>query len=127
MTKVYNRGSSKRAWVKLHINGILNGSVRYQLEPAERATWIDLLCFAGLGVVPGTISDSDQRPYPHSFLANRFNIPIKLLKTTLTKCIDEGRVTEDETGIHITNWTSYQSEYQRQLKSQEQRKPIFNP
>ena len=117
MTKVYNRGDSKRAWVKLHINGILNGSVRYQLEPAERATWIDLLCFSGLGVVPGTISDSDRRPYPHSFLANRFNISIKLLETTLLKCIDEGRLTEDEQGIHITNWASYQSEYQRQALS----------
>lgn len=119
------RGDSKRAWVKLHINGMLNGSVRYQLEPAERATWVDLLCFAGLGGVPGVISDNDQRPYPHNFLANRFNIPMKLLDTTIKKCIDEGRITEDEQGIHIVNWTSYQSEYQRQLKSREQTKPVF--
>ena len=108
------RGDSKRAWVKLHINGILNGSVRYQLEPGERATWIDLLCFAGIGVEPGTISDSDLRPYPHSFLANRFNIPIELLEITLKKCAKEGRITEDETGIHIVNWRDYQSEYLRQ-------------
>ena len=126
MTKVYNRGDSKRAWIKLHINGILNGSVRHQLEPAERATWIDLLCFAGLGVVPGTISDSDLRPYPHSFLANRFNIPIKLFETTLLKCIEEGRIKEDDQGIHITNWTSYQSEYQRQAQGREQKKPVYN-
>ena len=108
------RGESKRAWVKLHINGMLNGSVRYQLEPEERATWVDLLCFAGLGVEPGTISDSDLRPYPHSFLANRFNIPLELLENTLTKCIQEGRISEDDNGIHIDNWSAYQSEYQRQ-------------
>lgn len=108
------RGDSKRAWVKLHINGMLNGSVRYQLKPDERATWVDLLCFAGLGAEPGTISDNDLRPYPHKFLANRFNITAKLLESTINKCIQEGRITEDEQGIHITNWPDYQSEYQRQ-------------
>ena len=116
------RGNSKRAWVKLHINGLLNGSVRYQLEPGERATWIDLLCFAGLGIVPGVISDNDLRPYPHSFLANRFNIPVELLETTLKKCIKEGRIVEDGQGIRITNWSEYQSEYQRQRPYREKEK-----
>lgn len=119
------RGDSKRAWVKLHINGMLNGSVRYQLEPAERSVWVDLLCFAGLGIVPGIISDNDLRPYPHNFLANRFNISIELFDTTIKKCIEEGRITEDEQGIHIANWSSYQSEYQRQVKSREKDKPIW--
>lgn len=114
------RGESKRAWVKIHIHGMLNGSVRYQLEPAERATWVDLLCFAGLGMVPGIVSDNDLRPYPHSFLANRFNILLELLESTLKKCIDEGRVVEDEQGIHIVNWAEYQSEYQRQKVSRGQ-------
>jgi len=114
--KGYNRGDSKRAWVKLHINGMLNGSVRYQLEPEERATWIDLLCFAGLGIEPGVISDNDLRAYPHSFLANRLNIPVELLEGTLKKCIKEGRIKEDSSGIHISNWSDYQSEYQRQRK-----------
>lgn len=115
------RGDSKRAWVKLHINGMLNGSVRYQLAPEERATWIDLLCFAGLGTDPGVISDNDQRPYPHSFLANRFNIPLELLETTLKKCIEEGRIAENGDGIRIVNWADYQSEYQRQKVSREKK------
>ena len=118
------RGNSKRAWVKLHINGMLNGSVRYQLEPEERATWIDLLCFAGLGTEPGVISDNDLRAYPHSFLANRFNIPVELLESTLKKCIKEGRIKEDSTGIHISNWSDYQSEYLRQKKYRQKDKEI---
>ena len=125
MTKGYNRGNSKRAWIKLHINGMMNGSVRYQLEPEERATWVDLLCFAGLGVVPGIISDSDLRPYPRSFIANRLNISLDLLEGTLSKCIDEGRISEDDNGIHISNWASYQSEYQRQKPSRDKNKPTF--
>ncbi len=113
------RGESKRAWVKVHINGMLNGSVRYQLEPQERATWIDLICFAGIGSTPGVISDNDRRPYPHSFLANRFNISLELFEATLKKCIKEGRISENGDGIHINNWSFYQSEYQRQKTSRE--------
>lgn len=111
------RDTTTRSWVKIHIDGMLNGSVRWQLEPAERATWVDLICFASLGPEPGLISDNDRRPHPHSFLANRFNIPLELLETTLKKCKDEGRIAEDGEGIRIVNWSSYQSEYQRQKDS----------
>lgn len=123
----YNRGESKRAWIKLHIHGMLNRSVRYQLEPAERATWVDLLCFAALGPEPGLISDNDRRPFPHSFLANRFNIPLELLETTIKKCLEEGRITEDGEGIRITHWSDYQSEYLRQKESRERIKETLAP
>ena len=108
------RGEGKRTWIKLHIHGMLNRSVRYQLSPAERATWVDLLCFAALGPEGGLIADNDRHPFPHAFLANRFNIPLKLLETTIAKCKEEGRITEGEEGIRITHWGEYQSEYQRQ-------------
>ena len=110
------RGDSKRAWIKVHIHGMLNGSVRYQLTPEERGTWVDLLCFAGLGIKEGVISDNDLRAYPHSFLANRLNIPIELLESTLSKCVVEGRLSEGDDGIRINNWKQYQSEYQRLKK-----------
>ncbi len=119
------RGETKMSWVKLHISNMLNGSVRYQLEPAERATWVDLLCFAGLGNEPGIISDNDNRPYPHSFLANRFNIPLELLESTLKKCQAEGRIKEDKAGIHITNWKEYQSDYQRQKPYRDKEKEQY--
>ena len=37
-----------------------------------------------------------------------------LKKIRLEIGIEEGRITEDESGIHITNWKLYQSEYDRQ-------------
>ena len=122
---------ARRKWIKLYPIECLNGSIRYQLTSEERGTWYDLLNFAAICTNHGTISDRDNRPYPHNFIANRLNISVQLFETTLTKCIDEGRVTEDEQGIHITNWKLYQSEYDRQkvyrqLKSQEQKKTIFN-
>jgi hypothetical protein len=51
---------------------------------------------------------------PHTFIANRLNISVQLLNSTIKKCADEGRLVEDETGIHIVNWEKYQSEYDRQ-------------
>ena len=101
-------------WIKLYPMECLNGSIRYQLTSEERGTWYDLLNFAAICTNHGTISDRDGRPYPHDFIANRLNISSELLEKTLKNCIEEGRVTEDEEGIHITNWKLYQSEYDRQ-------------
>lgn len=110
MTRLIGR----RPWIKLYPIDCLEGSIRYQLEADERGVWYDLLNLAAIGSVPGTIADKDGRPYPHSFVANRLNIPVELLERTLDKCKEEGRIGENETGIHISNWSAYQSEYQRQ-------------
>ena len=103
-----------RRWVKLWVSECLEGSIRYQLDAAERGVWYDLILISSLGGTPGTISDRDNRAFPHTFIASRLNISVTLLELTLDKCIKEGRVIEDEKGIHITNWERYQSEYQRQ-------------
>jgi len=91
----------------------LDGSIRWQLEPDERGVWYDLLNYSALCSNYGSIADRDDRPYPHSFIANRLNIPVELLERTLAKCIEEKRLAEDDKGIHVTNWKYYQSEYDR--------------
>lgn len=116
------RGASRRTWIKLHTWGRLHGSVVYQLEEAEQSVWDKLLCFAGEVNRDGQISDNDDRPFPHDFIAHEIHSAIETLKSTLAKCIEEGRITEDEHGIHITNWAAYQSEYGRQ-KPYRQKKP----
>jgi len=108
------RTQGRRPWIKLYPIDCLQGSIRYQLESDERGVWYDLLNFAAICAIPGIISDKDNRPYPHTFIANRLNIDVDLLERTLTKCIDEGRIDENDNGIHITNWKDYQSEYARQ-------------
>lgn len=104
----------KRTWIKLFCYERLHGSVAFQLLPEERSVWDELLCLAGLCGLDGLIADRDERPYPHSYIAHELHISEKLLERTLVKCKEEGRITEDEHGIHITNWAAYQSEYQRQ-------------
>ncbi|MBA7562503.1 hypothetical protein ES708_04155 [subsurface metagenome] len=104
----------RRKWIKLYPLDCLDGSIRYQLEADERGVWYDLLNFSALCAEPGIIADKDGRPYPHSFVANRLNITVELLERALAKCIEEGRVEENASGIHVVHWSAYQSEYDRQ-------------
>ena len=108
------RGGTRRTWIKLYPIDCLDGSIRYQLEADERGVWYDLLNFSAICATAGTIADKDNRPFPHTFIANRLNISAELLERTLDKCKQEGRISENATGIHITNWSAYQSEYERQ-------------
>lgn len=113
--------AQKRTWVKLFCYERLHGSVSSQLEPEERSVWDELLCLAGLCGLDGEIADHDKRPFPHPYIAHELHISEELLERTLTKCIDEGRITEDEHGLFITNWKAYQSEYERQKPYRQQK------
>lgn len=112
-----SRGATRRSWVKLWITGWLHGSIRWQLDAAERATWADLICMAGECSQNGHICDNDGRPLPIEYIANTLNIPLDLLSGTIAKCKAEGRIEDREDGIIvISNWQAYQSEYERQKK-----------
>jgi len=108
------RGTRKRAWIKLFCYQRLHGSVSYQLSEAEQSVWDKLLCLAGLCSFEGSICDNDGKAYPHSFIAHELHTEEKLLEETLNSCKEEGRISENGSGIHITNWAAYQSEYDRQ-------------
>jgi len=106
----------RRKWVKIWVDESLTGTVRFDLTPAERSIWYDLIILAGACRVPGQISSNETTPFPHDYIANLLQVPLDLLQTTLKKLADTGRVSENENGIHITNWLKYQSEYDRQKK-----------
>jgi len=106
----------RRKWVKIWVDESLTGTVRFDLTPAERSIWYDLIILAGACRVPGQISSNETTPFPHDYIANLLQVPLDLLQTTLKKLADTGRVSENENGIHIINWLKYQSEYDRQKK-----------
>lgn len=113
------RGATRRAWIKLYITGMLHGSVRWELDPAERATWVDMLLLAGECGKGGLICDNDGLPLPLQYIASHFNIPLKLLEKTLGKCIEQQRISRTDGVIRINNWATYQSEYERQRPSRQ--------
>jgi len=68
-----------------------------------------------------------MRPYPHDHIAREINTRLELFESTLAKCINEGRITEDGQGIKITNWVKYQSEYERQKPYRQRRRAEYTP
>ena len=90
---------TKKMYVKIMPIDWIEGSIRWQLTSEERGVWADLIAFAGLCNQEGWICDKDKRPFPHDYLANRFNIQIELFEQTLKKCKAEGRIQENSSGI----------------------------
>lgn len=103
---------------KFFINskGWLTGSIRQQLNSAERGVWADLLAMANESRFRGTICRAKGIPYQREYLAAYLEIPITLLNSTIEKCSkDENaddpntRIMFDDTGcIVIANWDKYQ-------------------
>ena len=108
------RGQARMTWVKFHIAGWLHGSIRWQLDPAERGVWADIIVLAGERLMGGKICDNDGKAFPFDFIASQLHIPQELLERTIDKCKKEGRIEVKEGVIIVTNWTAYQSEYERQ-------------
>lgn len=117
------RGRPRRTWVKLHCDGILRGSINYQLELSEQAVWMKMLALAAIcGGKDGWIQDNNEKPVPHLFIADELHCPVEIFESTLTKCIADDRCRENSRGIEIVNWANYQSEYSRQKPSREAKK-----
>lgn len=107
------------AWIPLWIDKWLWGSTRIELKPDERSVFIDLLAFAAKD--DGYIRANNQTPYLHQQLAGMFLIDEELLKRTIAKCIDVGKIIEKGNGIYyIASWDEYQfsDRWKRWLRKQ---------
>ena len=113
----------RRRWIKLWIDESLRGSIRIELNSAERGVWIDLLLMAGESRRPGIIEATESVGYPRELIAGWLNIPLELLTSTLDKCVASGRVTINQNCIHITNWEKYQAKYAEEETREKTRQP----
>ncbi len=105
-----------RRWIKLWVAESLRGTIRFDFTPAERGVWYDLLSMAGDCRIDGYIASGTDKGYPLPWIAGTLNIPEKILKETIDKCIATDLIEQTEQGLHIINWSKYQSEYDRQKK-----------
>lgn len=98
-----------KRWIKIYTMEWMEGSIRTDLTPAERSVWADLLVMAGVSRREGFIERSEGIPYTLEQLADRFIIPVELLRSTIEKCKAEGRIQQDgDNTMQITNWDKYQ-------------------
>jgi N-terminal phage replisome organiser (Phage_rep_org_N) len=115
---------SRRNWVKLWVNEWLTGTVRFEMSPAQRGMWADLLAMGGASRHPGFIAAGETNGklygYPDDYLCGIFRCTPKFLKETLALFEQQDRVRRSKNRvIEIINWEKYQSEYhqKRQRKS----------
>jgi DnaD/phage-associated family protein len=97
-------------WLKLHTKGWLRGSIRFDLTPAERSVFLDLVALARESRNPPWVQANETTPYRHDWLASTLNIDLDLLESTLRKCKlpPDPRLMENSHGIFIINFERYQ-------------------
>jgi N-terminal phage replisome organiser (Phage_rep_org_N) len=114
---------SRRNWVKLWVNEWLTGTVRFEMSPAQRGMWADLLALGGASRHPGFIAAGETNGklygYPADYLCGIFRCNEKFLQETLKLFEAQDRIKTRKGVIEILNWAKYQSEYhqKRQRKS----------
>ncbi len=118
------RGNWRKRWIKLYVTGWLHGTIRWQLSSEERGVWADFLALAGEKQKDGAICDNDGRPLPRDFIANQLNIKLSLLNSFIAKAISENMMEEKEGVLFVSNYQSYQSEYERQKPFREKAKEL---
>lgn len=99
----------RRQWIKLWTAESLRGSIRFDLTPAERGVWYDLLAMAGESRTSGIIQATEGVAYPRPWLAQTLNISLELLNQTLDKLEKTERVKLNGDCIHIVNFDYYQA------------------
>jgi len=107
-----NRDDSME-WIPLWVDKWIFGSTRIELQPDERAVWIDLMAVASKD--NGFIRANPETSYPPQQLAGLLCISEELLNRTILRCVATGKIKEcgnpvenNFTGYYIINWAEYQ-------------------
>jgi len=109
----------RKHWLNLWTRGWLAGSIRVDLTAAQRSVFLDLCALARESRNPPMVQANETTAYPHSWLANKLNIPLKLLEETLKICKKQDRISENDTGIKVLKFGYYQGEQKRSLQEEQ--------
>lgn len=94
-------------WLPLWRQKWLMGSTRWELEPAQRAVFVDFLCLAGGD--DGYIRANPETPYPLPYLAGTLHVSLDVLTSTIERCIEVGKLKRDDRGcLFVCSWAEYQ-------------------
>jgi hypothetical protein len=123
-------------WRKSWIDENLEGSIRKDLKPEERSVWSDLLDLCGKSRRWGYVERSEGMPYSVNELADKFVTPIKIIKSSINKCLIEGRLkweypTEDPLvgsgALVISHWERYQAQKAKEEPLLKEPIPLLSP
>jgi hypothetical protein len=119
----------EKIWFPFWSDKWLWGSIRIELDPAERGIWVDMLALAAKD--NGHIRANEETPYPLHQLAGMLIVDKELLEKTIEKFIELDKMERDKYGcLHIKKWEKYQfsERHQRRLiKEHSNREMSANP
>jgi len=94
-------------WFPLHVDSWLLGSTRFELTLEQRAIFVDFLALGAKD--EGFIRANEDMPYPTRHLANVLEAPEEIIKGTIERCIETGKLTRLPNGtLYVTHWKDYQ-------------------
>ncbi len=94
-------------WIKLHCKRWFTGSTRWELEPAERLLFVDLLALTGMeNPTKGYIE-----VYAMEQLSHKLMIPMDVLQATLQKLEKTGKIRLNNNKIYIEKWFQYNPQF----------------
>lgn len=109
----------RRIWVKLYVDQCLRGSMIAELSPTQRWMFVGLILLAGDSPIPGQVyrrKDENGLPvgYSDAVLADTLGVDESEIRPGIARMVEKSKVFVDALGvISISNWTKYQSEYER--------------
>ena len=101
-----------RRWFKLWIEEWETGSIRVDMDSAERGFWADMIGCAMKSRVEGLMCRDSKGliGYTHQELANKYSVPVELVQSTIAKRLKDGSIKlRDNNVIEIVNIFKYQS------------------
>lgn len=82
--------------------------------------WIGLLTLAGHSDKNGLLCFTKKLPHDEFYLSALLQVPFSIVESALNTFEEYGMIMRDEFGIHITNWSKYQtSKEEMRLKERE--------
>jgi len=101
-----------RRWFKIWIEEWESGSIRVDMDSAERGFWVDMIGLSLKGRVEGFICRDSQGKigYSTSELARKYGCPLELVESTIAKRLKDGSIKIHENNvIEVCNIWKYQS------------------
>ena len=101
------KGRKADDWLPLWCDKWLWGSTRIELEPDERAVWVDFLVLASKD--NGWIRANEGIAYPDEQLAGMLRISVELLQRAKAKFVEYGKIKiHKDSTVEVLNWNKYQ-------------------
>jgi hypothetical protein len=118
-----------RTWIKLYCEPWIQGTLREE-NPDVRGIWADLLALAGSGQYgdTGEIKPTNGVGYTDEQISQILCIKKPLWRKAKRRLLETERIEISSKGaISITNWSKYQSEYNRQKQYRTEKEQTFTP